>query len=137
MNCWTFFEFVCIIVTPGLCFYLWQDKVKKVKVRNETSTAPAIYRFEAKRKRWCLWISILRKCLWSPISCTMHEVDWIFHLDFSLWIFHCGFFFCFCNAARETMLGILHTIRQGVCTYLWKIIFWLWNKVLSLMFCSS
>ncbi|XP_060778238.1 probable U3 small nucleolar RNA-associated protein 11 [Neoarius graeffei] len=28
-----------------------QDKTKKVKVRNETPTAPAIYRFEAKRKR--------------------------------------------------------------------------------------
>ncbi|KAM9488302.1 putative U3 small nucleolar RNA-associated protein 11 [Clarias gariepinus] len=28
-----------------------QDKNKKVKVRNETSTAPAIYKFEAKRKR--------------------------------------------------------------------------------------
>ncbi|XDV40526.1 hypothetical protein PO909_009596, partial [Leuciscus waleckii] len=28
-----------------------QDKVKKVKVRKETSTAPAIYRFETKRKR--------------------------------------------------------------------------------------
>ncbi|XP_051999431.1 probable U3 small nucleolar RNA-associated protein 11 [Xyrauchen texanus] len=28
-----------------------QDKVKKVKVRKETSTAPAIYRFEARRKR--------------------------------------------------------------------------------------
>ncbi|XP_056331531.1 probable U3 small nucleolar RNA-associated protein 11 [Danio aesculapii] len=28
-----------------------QDKVKKVKVRKETSTAPAIYKFQAKRKR--------------------------------------------------------------------------------------
>ncbi|XP_051575627.1 probable U3 small nucleolar RNA-associated protein 11 [Myxocyprinus asiaticus] len=28
-----------------------QDKVKKVKVRKETSTAPAIYKFEARRKR--------------------------------------------------------------------------------------
>ncbi|KAG1948107.1 probable U3 small nucleolar RNA-associated protein 11 [Pimephales promelas] len=28
-----------------------QDKVKKVKVRKETSTAPAIYKFETKRKR--------------------------------------------------------------------------------------
>ncbi|KAB5586362.1 hypothetical protein PHYPO_G00000720 [Pangasianodon hypophthalmus] len=28
-----------------------QDKNKKVKVKNETSTAPAIYKFEAKRKR--------------------------------------------------------------------------------------
>lgn len=57
---------------------------------------------------------------------------WIFHLECFT-----GFFFRFCNAARETMLGILHTKRQGVCTYLWQIIFWLWNKVLSLMFRSS
>ncbi|KAI2655088.1 putative U3 small nucleolar RNA-associated protein 11 [Labeo rohita] len=28
-----------------------QDKVKKVKVREETKSAPAVYRFEAKRKR--------------------------------------------------------------------------------------
>ncbi|TSQ69494.1 putative U3 small nucleolar RNA-associated protein 11 [Bagarius yarrelli] len=28
-----------------------QDKNKKIKVKNETSTAPAIYKFEAKRKR--------------------------------------------------------------------------------------
>jgi len=68
ISCWTFFEYVCLhyCVTSRLCFYLWQDKVKKVKVRKETSTAPAIYKFETKRKRWCLWIITLRK---QSLSC--------------------------------------------------------------------
>lgn len=31
---------------------LLQDKFKKVKVKKETTSSAAIYKFEAKRKRW-------------------------------------------------------------------------------------
>lgn len=33
-------------------FYPQQDKSKKVKVKKETQTTAAIYKFEAKRQRW-------------------------------------------------------------------------------------
>lgn len=34
-----------------LCFAFVQDKFKKVKVKKETTSSAAIYKFEAKRKR--------------------------------------------------------------------------------------
>jgi len=51
--------------------------------------------------------------LWLSISCNIYEVDGI-----------CGFVFPLCNVRRgKKMLGILHTMRQGDCTYLWQLIF--------------
>ncbi len=42
-----------------------------------------------------------------PISRLIYEVDRLY-----------GFVFHFYNVVCEAMLGILHTIRQGVCTHL-------------------
>lgn len=43
---------VFISVFFFLCFAFVQDKFKKVKVKKETTSSAAIYKFEAKRKRW-------------------------------------------------------------------------------------
>lgn len=44
--------FISVFFYVFLCFAFVQDKFKKVKVKKETTSSAAIYKFEAKRKRW-------------------------------------------------------------------------------------
>lgn len=62
--------------------------------------------------------------LWLSVSCNIYEVDWI-----------CGFVFPLCNVPRENMHLARYKARR---LYIFMAInFLLWNKVLSLIFCSS
>lgn len=50
INNLVFFSHGCLYCSVVVCSVL-QDKAKKVKVKKETTSAAAIYKFEVKRKR--------------------------------------------------------------------------------------
>lgn len=83
-------------------YFVPQDKTKKVKVKNETANSAAIYKFEARRKRWETFPELLhRQSLW-------HRGH-AHHRDISL------FFSLFCTYLSKTPSLFSINIRIQVC----------------------